>query len=330
MASTLSTFFTHRWFRRANWLERVAAFSLSLALVAVAPVAGTLDAQTPAANPARPTVTNPATLPPVGYLQFEQGYLGSLASPETASQHGANQVTKLAVTTRLMVQVQTQPFAVSREAGTRQSTTASGDILAGAQAVLFLPRGTASAAAQPADAVQASGTAQHRTVSAPTVALGYLGRVHAGSTPDIDQGGYANSLVLLVSGDVGVFHYDINFLANEQTDSQPLVNTSTVHTVRRAQLAQTLSINRPLFSQQLQLSTELYHFTQPFVSSDDAGHPVRGGRLIDVLVALSYQLRPNLVFDSGFSHGFTATSTRWQSFAGFTYLLPHRLWRGKS
>jgi hypothetical protein len=32
------------------------------------------------------------------------------------------------------------------------------------------------------------------------------------------------------------------------------------------------------------------------------------------------------VLDGGFSHGFTSTSTRWQSFAGFTYLLPHRLW----
>src|SRR6202035_146155 len=31
----------------------------------------------PAANPARPTVSNPATLTPIGYLQFETGVLGA-------------------------------------------------------------------------------------------------------------------------------------------------------------------------------------------------------------------------------------------------------------
>ena len=45
---------------------------------------------------------------------------------------------------------------------------------------------------------------------------------------------------------------------------------------------------------------------------------------------LSYSVRPNIVIDGGFSHGFTSTSTRWQSFVGFTYLLPHRLWRSGS
>ena len=32
------------------------------------------------------------------------------------------------------------------------------------------------------------------------------------------------------------------------------------------------------------------------------------------------------VFDTGFQHGLTSTSTQWEAFAGFTYLLPHRLW----
>ena len=50
--------------------------------------------------------------------------------------------------------------------------------------------------------------------------------------------------------------------------------------------------------------------------------------MVDGLFALSYSVRPNIVIDGGFSHGFTSTSTRWQSFAGFTYLLPHRLWPG--
>ena len=34
----------------------------------------------------------------------------------------------------------------------------------------------------------------------------------------------------------------------------------------------------------------------------------------------------NLVIDGGFNHGLTITSTQWEVFVGFTYLLPHRLW----
>jgi hypothetical protein len=30
--------------------------------------------------------------------------------------------------------------------------------------------------------------------------------------------------------------------------------------------------------------------------------------------------------DIGFDHGVTSTSTHWESFVGFTYLLPQRLW----
>ncbi len=75
---------------------------------------------------------------------------------------------------------------------------------------------------------------------------------------------------------------------------------------------------------------EIYHFTQPFVHSTAGGTFVGRANAVDGLMALSYTVRPNLVIDGGFSHGFTSTSTRWQSFAGFTYLLPHRLWPGKS
>jgi hypothetical protein len=32
------------------------------------------------------------------------------------------------------------------------------------------------------------------------------------------------------------------------------------------------------------------------------------------------------VIDTGFDHGFTGTSTHWEGFAGFTCLLPRRLW----
>lgn len=280
-------------------------------------------AQTPQANPSRPTVTNPATLPPVGYVQFEQGYLGSLDSPATVSQYGLNFVAKVAVHERLMAEVQTQPFAESREVGDASSSGGSGDVLLGAQAVLYLPP---SAPAETAKTPKAP----HRAVTRPTVSFAYLGRVHAGTTPDIDQGGYANGVLLLVSGDVGKFHYDSNNVLNEQTETEASPVTGAQTSLRRAQFAQTLSVNHPLIGDNLQLAVELYHFTQPLVHATAAGRYVARANLADGLFALSYTLRPNLVLDCGFSHGFTSTSTRWQSFAGFTYLLPRRLWPGRS
>ena len=60
-------------------------------------VAQTTPDPTPEANPARPTVSTPATLTPVGYLQFETGGLGALTSPEFGTRIGINQVTKLTV-----------------------------------------------------------------------------------------------------------------------------------------------------------------------------------------------------------------------------------------
>jgi hypothetical protein len=278
-------------------------------------------AQTPAANPSRPTVTNPATLPPVGYLQFEQGYLGSLDSPETGWQYGVNQVTKIALAARLMVQVQTQPWARSRETGSPDAESGSGDVLLGAQGVLYLP-----AAAAEETTKSPKGQMPRERIAPPTVALGYLGRVHTGTTPDIDMGGYAHSVVLLVSGDIGKFHYDTNYLLNEQTAQE----NSGAATVRRAQLGQTLSVNHPLGRPELQLSAELYHFTQPMVHATAYGHEVSRANLVDLLIAPSFAVRPNLVLDGGFAYGFTSTSTRWQSFVGFTYLLPRRLWPGRN
>ena len=272
-------------------------------------------AQVPSANPARPTVTNPATLPPVGYLQFEQGYLGSVDSPETASQYGVNLVAKMAVQSRLMLDVQTQPFAESREVGEDSDSGGSGDVLLGVQTVLYLPPSSPPK------------TPPH-SIAMPTVAMAYLGRVHAGTTPDTDQGGYANSVLLLVSGDIGKFHYDSNYIVNEQTEGETSPVGKADVMLRRAQLAQTLSVSHPLGNANLQIAAELYHFTQPLVHATATGELVRRANTVDGLMALSYTLRPNLVLDGGFSHGFTSTSTRWQSFAGFTYLLPHRMWHG--
>ncbi|MGH9739694.1 MAG: hypothetical protein ACRD4X_14080 [Candidatus Acidiferrales bacterium] len=238
------------------------------------------EQQEPAANPARPTVSTPATLTPVGYLQFESGIMSAWNSPEFSSQSSFNEVVKIAVTQRLELLAATQPFALSSAAG--EPADAAGDSALGLQAVISRGEGVR-----------------------PTIAVSYFGRVYSGDAPDVDTGSFQNSLNLLFSGDVKGFHYDTNYLLNEMVDGS----------IRRAQLAQTLSISHPLAGK-FGLSGELWHFTQPFLRGNAVGN----------LWALSYAVRPNLVLDAGFDRGMTNTSTRWEFVAGFTYLLPHRLW----
>jgi hypothetical protein len=49
------------------------------------------------------------------------------------------------------------------------------------------------------------------------------------------------------------------------------------------------------------------------------------GHAVGTLWSVGYTPRKTLVFDAGFNRGLTSTSTRWEVFVGFTYLLPHRL-----
>jgi len=139
----------------------------------------------------------------------------------------------------------------------------------------------------------------------PTIAVSYFHRAYDGGVPEVDFGSPANSFLLLASADVKGFHYDANAMLNE------LVQDS----VRRPQFGQSLSISHPLKGK-LSLSGEIWHFTQPFLRANAVGN----------LWAVSYAARKTLVLDAGFNHGLTDTSTRWEVFVGFTYLLPHRLW----
>jgi len=244
------------------------------------------DSRLPEANPARPSVSNPAHIPPVGYLQFEQGILQANGSPELDRQFSVNQVVKLSVNSRLMLQFATQPVAFSRLAEVHGRDT--GDLQIGAQAIVSKGAGLA-----------------------PTVALGYLRRVRSGSAPDLDIGAFSQSGLLLMSGDLGQFHYDANLVISEQV----------ANGIRRAQYGQALSITHDIFTPRLELTGELWHFTQPFATA---------ARAVGMLWAVGYSARPNLVFDAGFDHGLTGTSTHWQSFAGCTYLLPRRLWKRRA
>lgn len=140
----------------------------------------------------------------------------------------------------------------------------------------------------------------------PTISASYFHTVYGGTAPDLDIGSSTNSLLLLASADIKKFHYDANLFFNEVV-SDP---------VRRGQFGQSLSASHPLTGK-IGLSGEIWRFTQPFLHGNAIGN----------LWAVSYSASPDLVFDGGFDHGLTNTSTRWEAFAGFTYLLPHRVFR---
>lgn len=215
-----------------------------------------------------------------------------------------------------------QPWARSRGVGESTSQDGFGDVLVGGQAVVYN-------APESSDEIVKDDVHRHAYVrsATPTMALAYLGRVHSGTTSDIDVGSQSQTGLILLSGHApGIdVHYDSNLIVSEQSGD----SADASHTIRRAQFGQTISIDRPLLTDNLQFSLELYHFSQPLVHMNSAGRTISRANLVDGLFALSYSVRPNLVLDGGFAHGFTSTSTRWQSFAGVSYVLPYRLWPGR-
>ena len=236
----------------------------------------------PEANPGRPTVSTPATLTPVGYLQFENGVLFAQDSTEFSSRIGIGQVTKLSVHPRLELFLQSEPLAISQSK--EQTAVHEGEVFAGLQSVLF-------------DGGE----------SRPTVSISYVRRVHTSVAPELDVGTFRQSTSILLSEDLHGFHFDTNGIVAEQLHGA----------IRRAQFGQTLSISHPLGK--FTISGEVWHFSQPFEKGNTVGN----------LWAVSRALRKNLVVDAGFNRGLTRTSTRWETFVGFTYLLPHRLWMAR-
>jgi hypothetical protein len=231
------------------------------------------------ANPGRPSVSSPATLTPVGYLQFQTGYLGAIDSPELSSQSTITTVVNFSVTRRVELLVSAQPYAHSHVEG--QGTNEAGGVSLGIQGVIH-----------------------HGKAADPTIAVSYFHQVYAGNAPDLDIGSSTENLLLLASADVKGFHYDANLFFTEVVKSP----------VRRAQFGQSLSISHPL-GKNFGLTGEIWHFSQPFLQSKAVG----------TLWALSYTARKNLVLDAGFNKGLTSTSTQWEAFAGFTYLLPYKI-----
>src|SRR5579863_9373212 len=165
----------------------------------------------PEANPARPTVSNPATLTPVGYLQFETGTLGATNSPEFSTRVEYNEVIKLAVTRRLEFIESSEPAVHYTVNGVSANGVA--EVFLGAQVVLLPGEG-----------------------AKPTLSASYSRRIYDGGAPELDFGSPRNSLVFYASADVKGFHYDANAIFNEQLAGP----------VHRLQFGQTLSVSHPL------------------------------------------------------------------------------------
>ncbi len=190
------------------------------------------------ANPGRPTISNPATLVPVGYLQFESGVLGAGTSPEFSRRYEFNQVIKLAVAPRLQFFTASEPAVHYTSDGLTATGTA--EVFLGAQAVLMLGEG-----------------------ARPTLAVSYSHRVYDGGAPELDFGSPRNSVIFYASADLKGFHYDANAVFNEQIDE-----TGHAH---RLQFGQTLSISHPL-ARHFGLSGEIWRFTQPFLRGNAIGN----------------------------------------------------------
>ena len=190
----------------------------------------------PVANPARPTVATPATITPVGYLQFETGFLGANHSPEFSSRYSLNEVVKLSLASRLEVVAQLEPFSHATLDGT--VTNSGGDLYLGAQAVLYQGEG-----------------------AKPTLAASYFYHAYDDGAPNFDVGSPTQEITLLASADVKGFHYDANAFFSELTQGA----------VRRGQFGQTISIEHSI-TKKFALSGELWHFTQPFLRGNAVGN----------------------------------------------------------
>jgi len=187
------------------------------------------------ANPGRPTVSTPATLTPVGYLQFESGLMAAWHSPEFSSQTNISEVMKFSVQRRIELIAGSGPFVHSNT----EPINGTGDVLLGVQGVAHEGQG-----------------------ARPTIALSYFHDFYSGGTPDLDIGTPKNSVILLASADVKGFHYDTNYLFNDVANDQG---------VHRAQFGQTLSVSHPLTGK-FGLSGEIWHFTQPFLRGHAIGN----------------------------------------------------------
>src|ERR1700739_484599 len=115
-------------------MNRVVLAIFALVLLALKARAQALVGQEPEANPGRPTVSTPATLTPVGYLQFETGLTAANHSPEFSSRFAHNEVLKFSANPRLEFLASSEPVVHFRAAG--QTANRVAEVFLGAQAVI--------------------------------------------------------------------------------------------------------------------------------------------------------------------------------------------------
>jgi hypothetical protein len=202
------------------------------------PPAGTVDATNGSvqANPGRPTVSTPATLTPVGYVQLETGALGAEKSGEFSNRTGIEAVLKLSLTQRFELVALTEPTVIS-DLG-HKGDSEPGEVFTGLQALVH--------------------QGEHGW---PAISVSYFRRLYASPAPELDIGTNRQSALLLVSFDVHRFHFDTNAIVTEQ------ISDAGRH---RAQIGQTLSISHPLLWH-LTFSSEIWHFSQPLSGSNALG-----------------------------------------------------------
>ena len=190
----------------------------------------------PEANPGRPTVSTPATITPVGYLQLETGFVPAYDSPEFSSRYSLTEAIKLTVAPRLEFLAVCEPIAHFTAEGSTANRVA--DIFVGAQGVLYQGEG-----------------------AKPTLAVSYFHRAYDGGAPEFDYGSPTNSFLVLASADVKGFHYDANAFFTELEQGP----------VRRGQFGQSLTISHQ-FLRRFTIAGEMWHFTQPFLRSNAVGN----------------------------------------------------------
>jgi hypothetical protein len=204
------------------------------------------------ANPGRPTVSTPATLTPVGYLQIETGVLGAEKSGEFSNRTGIAAVMKLSITRRIELVTQAEPMVLS-DLGA-ETDRRPGELFAGVQAVIHQGEG-----------------------AKPTVSLSYFRRLYGSPAPELDIGTNRQSALLLASFDIRKFHIDTNAIVTEQISDRAAVH--------RAQFGQTLSISHPL-PHHMGMSGEIWHFSQPLVRSNALGVLLAGSYTVNRLLVL--------------------------------------------
>jgi hypothetical protein len=189
--------------------KRVATRLLLLALLFAAAcgaaVAQTTQTQTGTDDdepdfivPARPTVSNPAEFQRPGVLQLEYGFNGNWRAPGGAAQEDTPLALRLAVSRRLLFELDTDsPFSES-SGGTRM--TGAGDTQLGAQLVL-----------------------RHEDKRGPGIALAYYVKLPTASASDgLGTGRVDHSVLALVSKKMGETTFDFNavyLLAGRTTDA---------------------------------------------------------------------------------------------------------------